>query len=90
MDDSKTSAYYRDSSRFKHPEISEATARAIIDNPVHVETQDNGRVRYYGKGTFRDGSVTMYIRVVTAPDGETILTAFPDSGFSRRMRRQSE
>ena len=85
-----TTPYYRDESRFKHPEISEATARAIIDNPVHVETQADGRVRYYGLGTFEDGSVTMYIRVVTAPDGETILTAFPDSGFTRRMRRQSE
>lgn len=85
-----TTPYYREKSRFNHPEISEATARAIIDDPVHVETQDDGRVRYYGLGTFNDGSVTMYMRVVTTSDGETILTAFPDSSFTRKRRRETD
>lgn len=84
----KTTPYYRNTARHEHSEVPEEVAWDIIDDPDHVEVQDDGRVRYYGEVTFRGGSVTMYARVVTLADGETLHNAFPDKHFTKRMRRQ--
>ena len=82
MNPPKTSDYYRDTARFKHPEITEEAAHEVIRNPVHSKVQLNGRVQYYGEVTFADGSHTMYARVITLPDGETLDNAFPDRHFT--------
>lgn len=79
----KTSEYYRETARFEHPEISEEAAHEVIRNPERVVEQDNGRFQYYGKVTFADGSHTMYARVITLPDGETLDNAFPDGKFTK-------
>lgn len=78
----KTSEYYRETARFKHPEITEEAAHEVIRNPERVVEQDDGRFQYHGMVTFADGSHTMYIRVITLPDGETLYNAFPDRHFN--------
>ena len=82
MNPPKTSAYYRDTARFEHPEITEEAAHEVIRNPEHTVVQDNGRIQHYGEVTFADGSRTMYVRVITLPDGETLDNAFPDKRFT--------
>lgn len=79
----KTSDYYRKTARFKHPEITEEAAHEVIRNPDRIVEQDNGRFQYYGKVTFADGSRTMYARVITLPDDETLYNAFPDKQFTK-------
>lgn len=83
----KATDYYRNFARFNHPEITEEAAHEVMRNPARTEVQANGRVRYFGKVTFADGSRTMYARVITLPDGETLHNVFPDSGFTRKTKR---
>ena len=82
----KTSDYYRNSARFNHPEITEEAAHEVIRNPVHTVVQDDGKIVHYGEVTFADGSHTMYARVITLPDGETLDNAFPDRKFNDLAR----
>ncbi len=46
-----------------------------IENPVKTETQDDGRIRLWGKTSEH------YLRVVLLDDGETIHNAFYDRNF---------
>ena len=78
----KTSDYYRNTARYRHPEITEEAAHEVILNPVHTVVQDDGKIVHYGEVTFADGSHTMYARVITLPDGETLDNAFPDHRFT--------
>lgn len=32
----------------KHPEIREEWVAAVLEHPYHTETQDDGRIHYYG------------------------------------------
>ena len=83
----KTSEYYRDAVRFKHPEIPLEEAAHVVSNPVRTVTQDDGKVRYYGEVTFihNGEEIKKYARVITLPDGETIDNAFIDREFSDLM-----
>ena len=83
----KATDYYRNTARLKHPEITEEAAREVIRNPERIVKQDNGRFQYYGKVTFADGSRTMYARVITLPDGETLHNVFPDGRYTRKAKR---
>jgi len=49
----------------------------VLDNPVRVEAQPDGRVRHWGFVP----ELGKYLRVVTLDDGETIHNAFPDRRF---------
>ena len=70
----------------KHPEVSEEMVENVLNNPEIVETQRDGRVRYWGRADpFGDGEL-WYIRVVTLQDRETVLTAFIDGKLTRQMR----
>jgi len=70
----------------KHPEVSEEMVQSILDDPEFVETQHDGRVRYWGQvDPFADGKL-WYVRVVTLEDGETVLTAFIDGRLTEQMR----
>ena len=88
MDDSKTSAYYRDSSRFKHPEVPLEEAQRVVANPVHTATQDDGKIRHYGEVSvvLKGKETKVYARVITLADGETIDNAFIDHAFTELMR----
>jgi hypothetical protein len=48
-----------------------------VYNSVRTQAQDDGRIRHWG---YVD-ALQRYVRVVVAPDGETIITAFIDSNF---------
>ena len=46
--DLETSRYYEQVARLKHPEIKDEWVERVLANPYQVETQADGRVRYYG------------------------------------------
>lgn len=72
---------------FDHAEVSDEMVEHVLNNPEFVETQHDGRVRYWGQvAPFPDGRL-WYVRVVTLEDGETVLSAFIDGRLTRRMRR---
>ena len=48
-----------------------------IENPIHTETQADGRMRMWNKIEEED----KYLRVVLLPDGETLHNAFFDRNF---------
>ncbi len=64
----------------KRPYVSFEICRLIIENPVFMEKQFDGRVRFWG--IFQD----KYLRVVTLEDECTIHNAFFDRGFSLEKR----
>ncbi|MFB6259955.1 MAG: hypothetical protein ABEK42_04520 [Thiohalorhabdaceae bacterium] len=49
----------------------------VVENPLKTETQDNGRVRFWGY----INELGKYLRVVTLADRRTIHNAFPDRRF---------
>jgi len=49
----------------------------VIDNPVKVEVQSDGRIRKWAKIT----EVNKYLRVILLDDGETVHNAFFDRVF---------
>ena len=50
----------------------------IVQNPLKMEKQPDGRVRYWGSVPELDGKI---LRVVTLEDGRTLHNAFPDRNF---------
>ena len=52
----------------------------IIEQPLKIEEQENGRVRFWGEVKELDGRV---LRVVTLSDRKTIHNAFPDRGYRK-------
>ena len=66
--------YARD--RFMRP-ISLDQAIWVVNNPVRVQVQDDGRTRYWAYLE----ELGHYIRVVVDFDGETIITTFIDGRF---------
>ena len=56
-------------------EISDDFIREVIESPVKTETQNDGRIRLWGKISGR------YLRVVLLEDGETVHNAFYDRKF---------
>jgi len=55
----------------------------VVKNPERVEKQPDGRTRYWGRVPELGGKA---LRVVILPDGETIMTAFPDRMYDRRRK----
>jgi len=49
----------------------------VINNPVKVEVQSDGRIRKWAKIT----EVNKYLRVILLDDGETVHNAFFDRAF---------
>ena len=52
----------------------------IIEHPLRIEEQENGRVRFWGEVEELDGRI---LRVVTLSDRRTIHNAFPDRGYRK-------
>ena len=73
----KTTRYFGEQVLRKRPYIRREWCEAALRDPLDVDRQVDGRVRYWifvveaGK----------YLRVVTLDDGETVHNAFPDRGF---------
>jgi hypothetical protein len=53
----------------------------ILDNPGHTETQENGRIRYWGYIE----EAAKWVRVVV--DGDKVHNRFFDEGAMRRWGR---
>jgi len=49
----------------------------VINNPVKVEVQSDGRIRKWAKIT----EVNKYLRVILLDNGETVRNAFFDRAF---------
>ena len=49
----------------------------VINNPVKVEVQSDGRIRKWAKIT----EVNKYLRIILLDDGETVHNAFFDRAF---------
>lgn len=78
MPEYKYTAYFENEVLRKRPYLKREWCIEIIENPIRVEVQDEGRIRFWGKVQEFGGRV---FRVVTLDDGITIRNAFPDSGF---------
>jgi len=73
----KTTDYFRESVMVRRPYLQFEWIQAVLNSPLRMEVQANGRVRYWGFIP----ELGKYLRVVTEPDGETVHNAFPDRGF---------
>ena len=74
----KTTQYF-DYTR-KRPDralIKEDWIKAVIENPVKVETQSDGRIRKWAKIP----EAGKYLRIVLLKDGETVHNAFFDRSY---------
>ena len=65
----------------KRPYLSEKICREVVAAPLRCETQDDGRVRYWGVVVLPERKEERILRVVTLDDGETLHNAFLDRGF---------
>jgi len=74
----KTTSYFRTNVVVRRPYLKEKWIKYVVSNPIRVEVQANGRIRYWAFIS----EVGRYLRVVTDPDGETVHNAFFDRGFS--------
>jgi len=73
----KTTSYFTTSVMARRPYLKVEWIEYVLSNPIHTETQANGRVRRWAFIP----ELSKYLRVVTEPDGETVHNAFPDRGF---------
>ncbi|MBD2654336.1 hypothetical protein H6G45_12765 [Synechocystis sp. FACHB-383] len=83
----KSTRYFQEFARQKHPEIEESWIERILANPLITEHQANGRIAYWGNIKEAEGRV---IRVITLDDGETVHNAFFDRKFYKRQQRGEE
>lgn len=73
----KTTQYFKYSVMARRPYLKEEWLENVLNNPIRMEMQTNGRMRYWGF----IGEIGKYLRVVTESDGETVHNAFPDRRF---------
>ena len=71
-------------------EVTEEMCLDIIDNPVDIEVQDDGCIRHWGPvELFGDGKLR-FLRVVTTPELDCVVTAHLDSKFRRKFMRTQQ
>ena len=70
--------YFEQSVLLKRPYLHKEWCIHVIEKPIAVEPQDDGRIRFWGVIPELAGRP---LRVVTLSDGVTIHNAFPDRGF---------
>lgn len=74
----KTTRYFEDQVLRKRPYIQREWCQLALRQPIRRLVQADGRVRYW----VYIPELGKYLRVVTLEDGETVLNAFPDRGFT--------
>ena len=82
----KTTRYFDEQVRRKRPYIELAWCIQVVASPLRRETQEDGRVRFWGEVTLPGEASPRYLRVVTLEDGETIHNAFFDRGFRQEQQ----
>ena len=83
----KTTQYFDEQVRRKRPYIELAWCAQVVASPLYRETQEDGRIRFWGEVTLPDETSPRYLRVVTLEDGETFHNAFFDRRFGKEERR---
>ena len=74
----KTTRYFEEQVLRKRPYIRREWCEKIIADPLKMEAQLDGRIRFCGTVADLEDRV---LRVVTLADGETVHNAFPDRNF---------
>jgi hypothetical protein len=80
----KTTAYFRDVVRQKHPGIEEAWILKVMAQPLEERLQADGR---YGLWGLVPEAQNRVLRVLTLGNRETVHSAFFDRGFLRARNR---
>lgn len=72
-------SYFEEVTLKKHPDLVQYRewVFAAIEDPIHAERQDDGRIRYY----IHVPEARKYMRVITLADGHTVFNAFFDRDF---------
>ena len=78
----KTTQHFEE--RLRKRGLSMKAVEEALEREEEREVQDDGRICIWG----RPKGWNLYLRVVVLPDGETMLTAFPDSDFTRKQSRK--
>ncbi|MCA1792921.1 MAG: hypothetical protein ABR534_11005 [Desulfotignum sp.] len=74
----KTTQYFEYTrKRPDRAQIKEDWIKAVIEKPVKVETQSDGRIRKWAK----IDEIGRYLRVILLEDGETVHNAFLDRSY---------
>lgn len=76
----KTTRYFDEQVRRKRPYLREEWIIATVAAPARKLTQQDGRIRLWGRIELEDGRTYM-LRVVTLADGETVHNAFFDRDY---------
>jgi hypothetical protein len=79
----KTTAYFRDVVRQKHPGIEEAWILRVVE-PLEERRQADGRYALWG---LVPEAQNRALRVITLEDRETVHNAFFDRGFLKARTR---
>ena len=80
----KTTAYFRDVVRQKHPGIEMAWIQRVIAEPLEERRQADGRYALWG---LVPEAQNRALRVITLEDRETVHNAFFDRGFLKARTR---
>ena len=83
----KTTRYFEEQVLRKRPYLKREWCEQVLASPVHEESQDDGRVRFWGKIVELGDR---YLRVVTLSDRQTVHNAFPDRDFSLANDKKEE
>ena len=78
----KSTQYFREQVLRKRPYIRPEWCSRVLDEPIAIERQPDGRVRFWGLVPELENRV---LRVITLEDGATVHNAF----FNRRFRTPS-
>ncbi len=79
----KTTFHFDNDTLRDRPYMSLALCIEALNNQIYREEQADGRIRIWGMATVPGESRQRILRVVLLEDGETVHTAFIDSGFGR-------
>lgn len=80
----KTTAYFRDVVRQKHPGIEAAWIQRVMAEPLEERRQSDGRYVLWG---LVPEAQNRALRVITLEDKETVHNAFFDRGFLKARTR---
>jgi len=83
----KTTKYFEEQVLRKRPYLKQEWCERVVQNFVHKETQEDGRIRFWGPIEELEGK---FLRVITLDDGETIHNAFPDRDFEMPLHETKE
>lgn len=82
----KMTRYFGEQVLRKRTYLNVAQCRTIVTAPLRRETQDDGRLRFWGEVRLPGEPEARILRVVTLEDGETLHNAFIDRGFDKDVR----